>query len=271
MTPPARITTSHIHLAVLMRQAALYNYLNCLSISPCRGWMNSNETLRNATTARAVELSAVLQKIASDGGYDMPTFFLVCFVLSVVLTLYDDNSCTCQQPSLYYKPNGRQLWYQTPSTSSLFFFCALASPLHAVIVAHIIYSHADNLTDHDISSVLGRCTVLLYALPSQYQLGFARVFVAYRMYACVRACTRYTNFNTHYIPNAFNDVIAEWSSMGGQEWQLIEPVDGFHPNQIANALTVDAVWKRFDQMGLMPPVNPNNAEIEKLFGDQGGY
>lgn len=26
-----------------------YNYLNCLDTSPCWGWMNSNETVRNAT------------------------------------------------------------------------------------------------------------------------------------------------------------------------------------------------------------------------------
>ena len=28
---------------------AMYDYLNCLGISPCAGWMNSNATIRNNT------------------------------------------------------------------------------------------------------------------------------------------------------------------------------------------------------------------------------
>lgn len=49
--------------------ADVYEFLNCLSISPCRGWMTVNATLRNLTTARAVELSSVLQEIASNRTY----------------------------------------------------------------------------------------------------------------------------------------------------------------------------------------------------------
>lgn len=44
----------------------LYDFLNCLEISPCRGWMNSNETLRNATTERAEQLSMVLEQITLE-------------------------------------------------------------------------------------------------------------------------------------------------------------------------------------------------------------
>ena len=61
--------------------------------------------------------------------------------------------------------------------------------------------------------------------------------------------------------------------MGGEDWQLIEAVDGFHMNQIANSLLADELWSilsknRPDWLG---PVNPNNDQIAKLFGDQGGY
>jgi hypothetical protein len=28
-------------------------------------------------------------------------------------------------------------------------------------------------------------------------------------------------------------VIDEWQKRGGQPWQLIEPVDGFHPNEVS--------------------------------------
>jgi acyloxyacyl hydrolase len=36
----------------------LYDWLNCLEMSPCLVWMNSNETIRNAGDARAAELNA---------------------------------------------------------------------------------------------------------------------------------------------------------------------------------------------------------------------
>ena len=42
---------------------AVYDYLNCNQISPCAGWLNSNETIRNATSQRAAELTAVYDSI----------------------------------------------------------------------------------------------------------------------------------------------------------------------------------------------------------------
>ncbi|BFZ13302.1 hypothetical protein BsWGS_16341 [Bradybaena similaris] len=49
--------------------AKYYDFLNCLQISPCAGWMNSNETVRHLTTKRANELSAVLRRIAVQQKY----------------------------------------------------------------------------------------------------------------------------------------------------------------------------------------------------------
>lgn len=34
-----------------------YDFLNCLEISPCWGWMNSDKSARDGTTARAMELN----------------------------------------------------------------------------------------------------------------------------------------------------------------------------------------------------------------------
>uniref|UniRef100_A0A8C3TJC3 Acyloxyacyl hydrolase n=1 Tax=Chelydra serpentina TaxID=8475 RepID=A0A8C3TJC3_CHESE len=42
----------------------VYSFLSCLQISPCNGWMSSNETLRNLTSERALQLSNVLKDIA---------------------------------------------------------------------------------------------------------------------------------------------------------------------------------------------------------------
>ena len=62
----------------------LYGFLSCLGINPCWGWLNSNSTWRDATTAHAQQLSAVYQKIADTQNYtnfklvyqtpDWPTF-----------------------------------------------------------------------------------------------------------------------------------------------------------------------------------------------------
>ena len=67
--------------------------------------------------------------------------------------------------------------------------------------------------------------------------------------------------------------ISRWEAAGGEAWQLIEPVDGFHPNQYAQPLVVDVMWRLIAESypEFMPPVNPHNADIYRLFGDQGGY
>ena len=68
-------------------------------------------------------------------------------------------------------------------------------------------------------------------------------------------------------------MVAEWAKKGGQTYQLIEPVDGFHPSQWAQPLITDITWQllRQNQSQMIPPTNPNNARIESIFGDQGGY
>eukprot|EP01013_Petalomonas_cantuscygni_P016229 TRINITY_DN33196_c0_g1_i1.p1 TRINITY_DN33196_c0_g1~~TRINITY_DN33196_c0_g1_i1.p1 ORF type:complete len:571 (+),score=135.24 TRINITY_DN33196_c0_g1_i1:136-1848(+) len=45
------------------RYSDVYDFLNCLQVSPCRGWLNTNETMRNLTTAHAESLNAVYPKV----------------------------------------------------------------------------------------------------------------------------------------------------------------------------------------------------------------
>jgi acyloxyacyl hydrolase len=47
-----------------------YDYLNCLQINPCWGWLNSNATVRNATTQHAEALSAVYPQIIATQQYN---------------------------------------------------------------------------------------------------------------------------------------------------------------------------------------------------------
>lgn len=35
------------------------------------------------------------------------------------------------------------------------------------------------------------------------------------------------------LPSVCPIVVEEWQRRGGQPWQLIEPVDGFHPNEVS--------------------------------------
>ncbi|KAH3777124.1 hypothetical protein DPMN_178561 [Dreissena polymorpha] len=130
--------------------AHFYDYFNCLEISPCTGWMNTNETLRDLTTQRANELSDVLVDISNN---------------------------------------------------------------------------------------------------------------------------TYKNFKLWYNTNPINTVIQEWTAKGLPTWQLLEPVDGFHANQIGNAEVARVVWEQMENQWpeVIGKVNPFNDKIEDIFGDQGGY
>jgi len=128
-----------------------YDYLNCLEISPCFGWMNSDEYWRNATTERAMQLNEVYKMIIANNTYN--------------------------------------------------------------------------------------------------------------------------NFDMTYFDCPLPEVLNTWVAQGGEAWEIIEPVDGFHPNQIANALLAEVQWTKLlaNYTYLLPPINPNNEQIAQLFGDQGGY
>ena len=64
-----------------------------------------------------------------------------------------------------------------------------------------------------------------------------------------------------------------WESMGGERWQLIEPVDGLHISQIGNQLLADIYWDNLNKLypEWLGTVNPYNDQIAKIFGDQGGH
>ena len=68
------------------------------------------------------------------------------------------------------------------------------------------------------------------------------------------------------------DVTRDWVDVGGKVWQLIEPVDGFHPNQYAMALFGRSMWNKLKKNHPdLLYTNPHNDKIDALFGDQGGY
>lgn len=121
----------------------LYNYLNCLDASPCWGWMNSNETVRNTTW-----------KIASSLNDQLPI--------------------------------------------------------------------AINMTASQVKNV------------------------------------------KVYYPGAVMDKAISTAPV--PLWELIEPVDGFHPSQTGNALIAKAYWQKLQSMGILPVENPHNDAIIAKFG-----
>jgi len=128
----------------------LYDYLNCLQVSPCFGWMNSNETWRNLTTQRAMQRNQALKEVVAN-----------------------------------------------------------------------------------FSS---------------------------------------SKFKVHYLTTPFSEMLDEWVKQGHQPWEMIEPVDGFHPAQSGQALDAKIVFNILGKIeGLLPEPNPYNDKIKAKFGDQRGH
>lgn len=132
-----------------------YEFLTCIGVNPCSGWLTTNDTLRELTTKRAFELSDVVRDVAKE------------------------------------------------------------------------YKH------------------------------------------------RYAHFDIEYIKCPFTEIIEMWIHKHGKEtvWQLIEPTDGFHPNQLAHSFIAQFVWDHMERNlpHFVGPVNPHNSHIAATFRDQGGY
>jgi len=81
------------------------------------------------------------------------------------------------------------------------------------------------------------------------------------------------NFDFIYYDFPAQEIWDEWVAQGNDPFGLIEPVDGFHPNQQFHAMLADKLWEKLenDHPEWLGPVNPNNDLITQLFGDQGGY
>ncbi|GFS78164.1 acyloxyacyl hydrolase [Nephila pilipes] len=68
-----------------VRYKHVYEWFNCMRIGPCYGWMNRNDTIRQATTERAVELTNVLKDIAQNKKYDSFTIRFLSNPLATVI------------------------------------------------------------------------------------------------------------------------------------------------------------------------------------------
>ena len=60
---------------------------------------------------------------------------------------------------------------------------------------------------------------------------------------------------------------------GGDAFNVLEPVDGFHESQTGSMLIAKTVFEdiQANRPSWIPAINPFNAQIQQLFGNQGGY
>jgi acyloxyacyl hydrolase len=104
-------------------------------------------------------------------------------------------------------------------------------------------------------------------------LGTARAEELSAVYPEIIANYTFQHFDMEYYDYPLPAIGELWESMGGELWQLIEPCDGFHPNQIANKLFAEVMWGFLenDHPDWLGDENPYNIQIQSIFGDQGGY
>jgi len=83
----------------------------------------------------------------------------------------------------------------------------------------------------------------------------------------------YSNFKALYYPFDIEESINEWEAQGGEGWQLIELVDGFHPSQTSMVLTANMFWNQImeDYPEAFGEVNPWNDKIKEIQQKNLGY
>lgn len=84
---------------------------------------------------------------------------------------------------------------------------------------------------------------------------------------------KYQHFDLAYMPFPTQKLFDEWVAKGKDPAELIEAVDGFHPSHEAHRQLAKMIWNELvtKYPSFIGPVNPYNAEIYKMFGDQGGH
>lgn len=93
------------------------------------------------------------------------------------------------------------------------------------------------------------------------------------VYDQIIANTTFQHFDMYRVNMDWFALFANWTALGNPAMDLIEPGDGFHPSQAGNQLLAEIIWEDIaaNRPTWLPTVNPHNAAIAALFGDQGGY
>jgi len=122
-------------------------------------------------------------------------------------------------------------------------------------------------------STLNACWAWLN--PAVYWRNFAsnRALQLSQVYQDIVSNTTFENFKLYYMDHPDTKIVANWIKSGQDPSDLYQAADGGHPSQTAQVLWADAIWNTIESQWpeVLGDVNPFNAEIESMFGDQGGY
>jgi len=87
------------------------------------------------------------------------------------------------------------------------------------------------------------------------------------MYRKIAHSQTFKNFKYIFYAPHWASLFKEYQASGRPLTDLIEPVDGFHPSQAGNAVFANGFWKflESEHPDSLGPINPHNAEIDRLF------
>jgi len=225
--------------------------------------------------------STIVRSISRDQEFDKPALVLYALIGNDVCNGHPDYWNRMTTPQQFYANVVAALDYldtKLPKGSHLVFvglpdgrilYDSMHNRTHP-IGGGVDYTHVyDFLNCLEISP----CYVWMNSNATIRDAGSARAAELSAVYPQIIANHTYKNFDMTYYDYPIAEVIAEWEKKGGHPWDLIEPVDGFHPNQLAMALTAADLWAKLekDHPTWLGSPNPNNDAILKQFGDQGGY
>lgn len=91
-----------------------------------------------------------------------------------------------------------------------------------------------------------------------------------QVYRDIIASTTFNNFDVVYYDVPILEAVERAIQNGYEAHDIIEPVDGFHPSQLANYYFSEIIWEKIqnDRPEWIPLANPKNNVIDQMFGNQ---
>ena len=234
--------------------------------------------------ARASAMAdTIVKSLARDGLKDNPVFLMLALIGNDVCNRHHDSS-HMTTPTEFYQKNLETFRYVDSKVAPGSVLLATG-----LVDGRILYDTLHNRT-HPLGSLHNDVTYstvydYLNCLDVSPCFGWLNSNKTWRDYTTERALQlnkalkelvaneTFKNFKAYYFDPTVPQVFEYWEEHGGEAWQLIEPVDGFHPNQISNELNTKISWELYRNYTpeVIPPINPYNELIAQKFGDQGGY
>jgi len=234
----------------------------------------------NGASRGSVFSSHITKSIARNNMTDFPVLLFYALVGNDVC--HPEHTLDVMTTEKQFEANVLESLYYLDSVlppSSFVVFEGLANGSFLYETLHARnYPLSDEITYEDVYNYLNclevaPCYVWMSDDANIRNTGTQRAFNLSTMYNKIIENYSFQNFKMAYTDFPQVQVEQIWKQQGGQMWQLIEPLDGFHPNQIFQSLEAQVIWEWLEQKypEALGPINPYNQLIQAIFGDQGGY